>query len=103
MAPPSRGLGRERHTGVKAIAAALAIFGFVITWLGIANSHGDTSEATIVETSLLELPSATPTATATATAGSTSSAGVASPTATAASPQPATPTTFPRSRISRGS
>jgi hypothetical protein len=109
MATPARGLSRERHTGIKAAAAATAVGGFIAAWLGFMNSHpdgnsSDTSDvlafASTVESRAV--PTAMATATPTSSAGETPDATAAATEEPTATPS-AVATTVPRSRISRGS
>jgi hypothetical protein len=109
MATPSRGLARERHTGIKAAAAATAVGGFVAAWLGFANSHGaatvdDSSEVLALAPTLESTAAPTPTAIPTASvAGAEGSTATAESTAEPAATPTVIATAMPQSRISRGS
>jgi hypothetical protein len=114
MATPARGLARERHTRIKAVAAALATGGFVLAWLGFTTSHASEPGAAegngaSLESALVLAP--TPTATGTAVAPPTGNSAeptftpAAQPTATTSPPSEPTATAapVPQSRTSRGS
>lgn len=45
MTGARRGFGRERHTALKAVLAAVAVAGFLAAWAGLARAHPASSES----------------------------------------------------------